>query len=180
MGVSVASIQHGLVGLSVCEEGLLARQREPTACDQRVLAPADSAIGRALAHAVAVANMQRRAVFPQLFQGHQEPRVHRQAIRLAALRLALCLGLFQHGHHLDKRPLPHLGQPSERRLRHPFIFLHLHGAPPWQRQDGITSIAERESSKSGYARGPMTFAVRGDSICCCRAAYEKFRFLRSS
>ena len=82
------------------KEGFFARKRERPTADQRILAPADIAVRRALAHAVAVADVQVRPVFPPAFQRHQKPRLDGQVVRLVAPRLAPGLGCFQHGGHL--------------------------------------------------------------------------------
>src|SRR6185437_13577432 len=83
-----------------------------------------------LAHTIAVADVQVRAVFAPVFQHHSQAPLHRQPIWLTALFLEGRLGTLQHSGHLGKRPLSHPGQSPEHLLRHSFPSLHLHDGPP--------------------------------------------------
>lgn len=57
--------EDNLVSPVTPDEGLLTWQRERPARDERILAPADVAIGRTLADSVAVPNVEIRAVSRQ-------------------------------------------------------------------------------------------------------------------
>lgn len=74
--------EDALVRPVAAEQGALAGKCERPALDERILAPADAAVGGALADPVALADMEICAVFAPVFQRHQEPCCHRQMIQL--------------------------------------------------------------------------------------------------
>jgi len=106
------------------DEGFLARKREHPTFDERVLAPADVAIGRTLTDSVTVPNVPIRTVFPPVLQRHHESRCDGQMIWLPTPRFAVSLSGVQNGHHLNKCSLPNSRQPPKRRIRQAFNPLY--------------------------------------------------------
>src|SRR6185437_15457488 len=138
-----------------------------------------------LAHTIAVADVQVRAVFAPVFQHHSQAPLHRQPIWLTALFLEGRLGTLQHSGHLGKRPLSHPGQSPEHLLRHSFPSLHLHDGPPltgevWNHSwdgEGILKMRLCKRSSAGTFNQRISHPdIHETAVCLYRNRYHHSAF----
>src|SRR3979411_1946062 len=113
MGVSVASIKTTSNAWSLAATALRPGNRKGFAFGQRVFAPFDVAVRRALADPVGLPDMKIGPVFAPIFKHHQKLIFDAERVGLATGRLLLAFGVRKHRRHRFKCVPLNTGKPPE-------------------------------------------------------------------